>query len=330
MNMTTIDNKQKLILAQEAFIRRASIIAMPFMLKGSFVTRQYFKNPNDRIPADLDWVYLEKLNSETDARQVFNKWATLITALELDDNVEFVSFKENEFWRMIDYAMADDFPTVNTDIDCFVYGKNCSFCVDISFNLAIEQPPISLMYQPLSGKQFVIQHTVPLCLQVSWKIHQTLVRPRFKDIFDLMYLVQHESFNSETLELSFQALLNECKADNVDLNKLKFFLNYEFNKLFSDYSMKECWDFWRHGVKKNKYMGGVYYYDNASDIINPDLLLPKELNVFLTRFENILSQKGFKIDLLKDIDIPPLVEIEKVEEKEKTSLWEKIKNHFKN
>jgi hypothetical protein len=43
-----------------------------------------------------------------------------VTELDLDDGVMFRSFRENAFWRYIDYAMADDFPTVNTDIAyCF-------------------------------------------------------------------------------------------------------------------------------------------------------------------------------------------------------------------
>ena len=56
--------KRKEMIAHEAFIRRAVEINMPFMLKGSYVTRQYFDKITDRIPNDLDFVYLHFLNNE--------------------------------------------------------------------------------------------------------------------------------------------------------------------------------------------------------------------------------------------------------------------------
>ena len=66
--------KELEMLAYEAFIHRAAEVDLPFMLKGSYVTRQYFPDPMDRIPADLDWVYLEKLSDEIDAKRKFNKY----------------------------------------------------------------------------------------------------------------------------------------------------------------------------------------------------------------------------------------------------------------
>jgi hypothetical protein len=107
--MEIVENKRIEMVAYEAFIRRASKINLPFMLKGSYVSRQYFCNPEIRIPADLDWVYLNKITDEKTAREIFNNWVTEITELDLNDGVKFRSFKENEFWRRIDYAMADDF-----------------------------------------------------------------------------------------------------------------------------------------------------------------------------------------------------------------------------
>src|SRR4051812_43337845 len=98
------------MIAYEAFIRRASELNLPFMLKGSYVTRQYFPNPNDRIPNDLDWVYLQSLQDVEDARRKFDNWVIQVTETSQKDGVRFQSFKENAFWRMIDYAMADDFP----------------------------------------------------------------------------------------------------------------------------------------------------------------------------------------------------------------------------
>src|SRR5687767_5705880 len=112
--------KRSAIIAYEAFIRRAAALDLPFMLKGSYVTRQYFSDPEDRIPNDLDWVYLNRLEYKDDATGAFDEWMIMISEMYENDGVHFRSFRENKFWRMIDYAMADDFPTVNTDLDCWV------------------------------------------------------------------------------------------------------------------------------------------------------------------------------------------------------------------
>lgn len=288
--------------AYESFIRRASQINLPFMLKGSYVTRQYFQNPNNRIPADLDWVYMETIKDESTARQMFNEWATLVTELELDDNVRYSSFKENEFWRRIDYAMADDFPTVNTDIECFVNGERLVFGLDISFNLDIEQPPVSLMYQALEGEPFLVPNTAPISLQISWKIHQTLIRPRFKDLFDLMYLVQHSTFDKVNFDNSIQALINECSADNVDLVKLKYFLNYEIDKLFPKNSIDETWALWRHNIDKRNYSSNIPF--DKADFITDATKLPTELTEFIGQFKVCLESAGFVIQLFYNLPKP--------------------------
>ncbi len=290
------------MMANEAFIRRASQIDLPFMLKGSYVTRQYFENPINRIPADLDWVYMHTISDEQTARKTFSNWATRVTELELDDNVRFISFKENDFWRRIDYAMADDFPTVNTDIACVIDERTVVFGLDVSFNLDIEQPSVPLMYRPLTGNLFLIPNTVPISLQVSWKIHQTLVRPRFKDLFDLMHLVQHPSFDKHNLDRALQALINECYTDNVDMLKVGYFLNTEIEKLFLNNSIHEAWDFWRHNKKVNSFQEGVTYeYGyHITDVSR----LPTELLDFLHQLRNSLENAGIGIHLFDCLPQP--------------------------
>jgi len=327
------------MLAYEAFIRRASKINFPFMLKGSYVTRQYFQDPKDRIPADLDWVYLEKLNDEQTTKEKLNEWVTLVTEVSLGDNVTFRSFQDNVFWRRIDYAMDDDFPTVNTDILCWVGEEEIEFGLDVSFNLDIPQSPIPLLYKPLIGAEFIFEKTVPISLQVSWKIHQTLVRPRFKDLFDLIHLVKHNSFDDETLKLSIKALLDECKADNVNLIRLKYFLNYDLNKLFPNKSIQKSWEYWRHNIYDDNYRGIISYFDKA-EYITSVANLPEELPLFICEFKKAMEIKGWTIDIYNNLGIE---EIEEVKQKPKTieptlteekrkgdiSLWGKIKTIFK-
>ncbi len=281
----------------EAFIRRAAAIDMPFMLKGSYVGRQYFKDKNDRMPADLDWVYLQPLHDVEEARKLFNEWATLVTEHPINDGVTFVSFKENEFWRMIDYAMADDFPTVNTDLKCLVNGEEFDFSLDISFNLDMEQPPVPMLYQPMTGDEFTINYTVPLSLQVSWKIHQSLVRPRFKDLFDLIHLVSDPGFDEPTLTNAMQALVNECRRDNVSMGKFRHFLEGNFDKLFPRNTLPETWDYWRYHIEKPQYHNRIVFSDWAERITDP-AKLPETLAEFIAQFKSSLQQAGLDLSIL--------------------------------
>jgi hypothetical protein len=297
--MELTKEKMMEMLAYEAFIRRAAELDMPFMLKGSYVTRQYFQNPKDRWPNDLDWVYLNRLQSSTDAESVFFEWVVPITEMFEMDGVQFRSFKENAFWRMIDYAMADDFPTVNTDLNCWIDGEQWNdFHLDISFNLDIDVPPVPLLYTPLRGKPFTIPYTVPLALQVSWKLHQTLVRPRFKDLFDLIHLLQHPSFTGETLQQTIQALVKECNADGVDPRKIRYLLSGEIIKLFPLNTMNDDWRQWRFGYTEY----GIIY-DSAKKITDAEKL-PAELPVFLQQLYEALANAGFSMDLIKGLASP--------------------------
>lgn len=288
--------------AYEAFIRRASELNLPFMLKGSYVTRQYFKEPNDRNPADLDWVYLDTLEDEETARQKFTEWVTLVTEYECNDEVKFASFRENAFWRKIDYAMAQDFPTVNTDLECYVRDELWEFELDISFNLNIEDPPIPLLYYPVEGEPFVVPNSVPISLQVSWKIHQTLIRPRMKDLFDLMHLVQHPHFTKETLGKTLQALINECSVDNIDLNKLKYFLNFEIDKLFKNNTIEDVWLYWRYSKELPSYDPGTDY--EQGEYLTDISKLPEQLSEFLDQFKTALQNAGIGIHLFENLPEP--------------------------
>jgi hypothetical protein len=219
--MDNINEDQIQLDSIEAFLRRASEVDMPFMVKGSIITRQYLPSPEMRLVADLDFVYLGYIHDPTNAGPIFSSWATQVTEMDLNDHVQFRSFRENDFWRMIDYAMDDDFPTVDTDLLCWVDGiENDRLGLDISFNLDVDFSPVEMTYQPRIGEPFQLKYTCPLSLQISWKLHQLLVRPRLKDVFDLIVLLQHKEFDQITLEQTLYALKKECKKDNVSINGL--------------------------------------------------------------------------------------------------------------
>ncbi len=290
------------MLAHEGFLRRAAALDLPFMLKGSYVTRQYMDNPDERIPGDLDWVYLGHLPDGEEVESRFNAWAIAVTDEVMHDGIEFKPFRNNAFWRMVDYAMDDDFPTVNTDIECNVDGTAFyDFSLDVSFNLPVEVPPVPLLYKPLRGEPFILPYTVPLALQVSWKLHQTLVRPRFKDMFDLIYLLRHPDFDNIALAQAIQALVNECAADKVDLKRLGSLLDGDAALLFPGYSMKEQWSYWRH--KKELRYTNQKYYESAALITDP-AQLPELLPSFLEQFNTALSQAGLGRHLMNTLPAP--------------------------
>ncbi len=214
----TLEEKQ--LIAFEGFLRRTAEINAPFMLKGSLLTRQYFDNPNMRIAQDLDFVYLEVLDEVEVSKNVFSDWTTKVTETTLFDKLTFDSFQKNAFWRSIDYAMSEDFPTVNTDLICHLEGEEIDLDLDISFNLDIDFPPEPLIYRPLFGEPFLLKYTCPYALQVSWKLHQTIVRPRLKDIFDLILLLKHEKFNAEERLKILSALKKECDKDKIKVDLL--------------------------------------------------------------------------------------------------------------
>jgi hypothetical protein len=262
------------------------------MLKGSYVTRQYFSNPEDRIPGDMDWLYLNPLNDKEEAARLLNEWMINVSELNENDGVQFRSFRENAFWRGIDYAMADDFPTVNTDLRGWLDGEQANeYPIDVSYNLPVDVPPVPLLYTPLRGKPFTIPYTVPLVLQVSWKLHQTLVRPRFKDLFDLKHLVTHPAFTKEVLQQSLQALVKECAKDKQDPARLQYLLNGNWRYLFHT-NDDIAWDSWRH--IKEAYGWKWNEAERITDLKN----LPTGLTEFKEQFKEAFMTAGFyDIDL---------------------------------
>ncbi|MGI4870489.1 MAG: nucleotidyl transferase AbiEii/AbiGii toxin family protein [Janthinobacterium lividum] len=290
------------MLAAEAFIRRAAALNLPFMLKGSYVTRQYFANPLDREPQDLDWVYVGgRLGSEAEARALFDEWVIRVTEHFEPDGAVFDNFRKNAFWRGIDYAMADDFPTVNTDLICQLYQADGStrligLGLDVSFNLPMDVPSEPLYYIPLQGEPFLVEHSTPPALQVAWKLHQTLVRPRLKDLFDLRHLLRHPDFTAAVRQQALEALRRECRADGTDPTRLRYLLAGELAPLYPQQDVEEIWQHWRHqrdySAAYRATKGFVWHSDRASHITDPQKL-PATLADFAQQLRDAFAAAGF-------------------------------------
>jgi len=213
-------------LAYEGFLRRMTKVTGPFMLKGSLALRQYLSVPSVRKPGDIDLVCLEEFADGISAEPVFTRFMTQVTETYTDDGMSFRSFTENAFWRRIDYAMHDDFPTANTDLLVnFENGQYIEISLDVSWNIPISVPPVPLVYHPTEGAPFKLKCTVPIALQISWKLHQTVVNTRVKDLMDLVMLLEDQQPSEEVLQQAIDAYVAECKKDKISATRILRFLN---------------------------------------------------------------------------------------------------------
>lgn len=257
------------------------------------------------------------------------EWVIKVTETQKDDGVKFRSFTENQFWRMIDYAMSDDFPTVNTDILCWVDGESCEFSLDLSFNLDIPIAPVSLDYKPLRGEKFTISQTVPLPLQISWKLHQTIVRPRLKDLFDLIHLLQHPSFTKESLEQTLHALAMECNTENIGKERIKSVFSGDLGKIYEGSDIEKEWALWRH---ENYSSGGAKFSFGFAKHITNSNKLPFTAKEFEGQFKIALQNAGITIETIEEMAIKnnSKIQVENSTETktENTSWLDSLKKFF--
>lgn len=221
-------------IAGEALLRRIAKLnetgySPKFALKGSFISRQFINNPEKRYPFDIDFIYLGNVSdSQKHTENIFSDFMRKVTNTQVDDNCSFRDFDENCFWRRIDYAMDDDFPTVNTDLEFYISNRSTAeLNVDISFNLGMHTPPIPFEYKPLYGDNISLPYIVPISVQIGWKLHQLLVRPRLKDIDDIIYFFEGPYAKFINNNDILQTLINEATMDGSIRKK-------EFNYIFTD------------------------------------------------------------------------------------------------
>jgi len=215
-----LDDYLQYLVACEALLRRTSIVHLPFALKGSLLTRQYMPNEISmtRHIKDLDFFYMKKIEEMHEAGKIFTDWMTKSTSLYIYDSIIFEEFKNRSAWDSINYAMDEDFPTVNTVIDYMIpsiWGENEYYAVDldVSFNIPNDFEFAPLVYKPILGDEFFVPYTVPLYAQIAWKLHQTIIRPRYKDLYDLKFLISHSSYKREHAEKTLKVLADECRFD---------------------------------------------------------------------------------------------------------------------
>lgn len=277
------------VLVAEAFMRRAATVNGPFALKGSLVLRQYLPDPDERIPGDMDWIAIGGLDEK-----LLGDWTDEVTAVDLDDGVAFRRFSENRFWRMMDYAMDEDFPTVNTDLFAHVNGEPHELRgMDVTYGLKLDPPPIPLSYRAMDGSCFDMPATCSLELQVAWKLHQSMVRPRFKDLVDLLWLLKA---NPLDVVATTGALLDECVKDKVPVKRLAWLLEGTLaqHPLYTapghgpSASMAERYASWRAGAAH------VFEPPAKTSFRRPDLL-PATVTDLLAQLGGALRASRFQL-----------------------------------
>lgn len=216
-NIKDLNEQEKRLFALEALLKRISLVPMPFVLKGSLLTRQYLEDKEVRDAQDIDFLYAGKVYDEEEAYKIFSEWLNKAIKMDLNDDVVF-EFDEDD-WDDVNYGMADDFPTTNTDISYQFKDESGKLShyyflkLDVSFNLEMSIQPVPLEYTSEFLGNFHLPYTTPISIQVAWKLHQMIVRPRFKDFYDLKYLLSHPSYDKQALSETVQEIVNECSFD---------------------------------------------------------------------------------------------------------------------
>ena len=126
--------------------------------------------------------------------------------------------------------------------------------------------------------------TTPLHYQIAWKLHQTIVRPRFKDLYDLSRLApaigslkaagcnevktgnarfsgaktatadkadanRHDNPPSaaKTLRDTLAVLADECRRDHIKPRRILDLFDYDYKKTFGGIKAHDIWKWERLG-----------------------------------------------------------------------------------
>ena len=227
------EDKLLKLIAIDAFLRRISDFYEPFMVKGSTITRLYFDDYKARIPEDIDFVYFGHIKNTQDAQEIFTSWTDKATQKKLKDGIIFKKFSKYSNWQNIDYAMNEDFPTVFGVLRAEINNKKIFIDIEISFNLEILANPIENIY-PTPKDTIYLPYTAPLSIQIAWKIHQCIINPRFKDFYDLAFLVNKLNRYPD-IDILFKTLINECRRDKISKMVIKKFFDCQIPNNLGDF-----------------------------------------------------------------------------------------------
>ena len=290
--MIVMDYKmEELEIKEELMIYIAN--HLPFIVKGSFLTRQYHKDPLARLKSggDIDLIYtgsvctipkpdtydydtyhtyireVEKL-LKPELIDILYKLEEIMTRkLELTERPQFILeledlgydriFKESNTISLflVNYAADGDFTTVGLEIcDRKLYVE-----IDIAIDMPIHFQPETILYKTMTGKKVTLKNTTPLIYQTAWKIHQILVRPRLKDLDDVIRFLPHIDFEDRhNFELFFDEIISECElTDEKTCKTLIDTLKRLFDKQIQSLVLRKIEDGDKIAYYNNLY--NIYY-----------------------------------------------------------------------
>ena len=185
--------------------------------------------------------------------------------------------------------MNDDFPTTNTDLHCTVKNTvNPSIGLDVSWGLPLNVPPASLTYYPIEGGPIEIRYVAPVSLQISWKLHQCVVRPRLKDLIDVSYLLQDVEISGEEIKIAVIEFLKECEKDRIDGRRLLYFTDGRIRKFLNK--------------KKNFFYRLIDFTDMNPPLLNMGELLNQDIENLKYTFPNYQSKYAEVTDILLEFE----------------------------
>ena len=223
---------------------------LPFVIKGSFLTSQYHSNPYARLlnGGDIDLIYndqnsniftpekfdwdsyhqfirgVEKL-LRNELIDIFYKLEEIMTRklnlsarplfiLELEELGYDKIFRDSRTIGLflVNYAADGDFTTVGLEI------YDCQMCIeiDVAIDLPLHFQPETILYKSMEGKETLLKNATPLLYQTAWKMHQILVRPRLKDLDDMIHFLPHIDFKEKNnFQIFFDEIISECKLTDI-------------------------------------------------------------------------------------------------------------------
>jgi hypothetical protein len=237
--------------------------------------------------------------------------------------------------------MHDDFPTTNTDLSCLINESEIPVVgLDISWNLLLQENPIPLLYEPIEGDAFVIAYSVPLATQIAWKLHQSIVRPRAKDLIDIILILESNKLTKKQIETIGKVFSSECSKDKIDHLRLNYytegkvseFLIKRKNDLDESYngywSLETPFGFEITTPMKLIFLDGIFKVDFEFD----------DVQGMTKKFETCLVESGIGLEISKiesNLSEKKIIEGHGIKRKDfesrgNSGFLEILKNIFKN
>lgn len=218
------------LYANEAFLRRASMIGSNFMIKGSFVTREYMDMPSLRYPVDLDFVAMTDIQDSEKLALYLSKWVNAVTAYPCHDDVVFEVFdKHHTDWEINNYPkIVDDFETVFQTLYCTINHQKIAINLEISINLPIYRhlnyiSPISIN---TALDTLYFEYSPSLEAQIAWKIDQTIIYPRIKDLYDLSFMINYVNHDLKMIDDIMKIIFYQLKNSFYERRMIAPFFTY--------------------------------------------------------------------------------------------------------